>query len=109
MGDPAAERLGLGLAGLEDEGVQAGLGDDERCASTGNPNSVGVGLLDLIFFEDASNGIGANAERVAHVPGDEPRLAGLVDHGADGDSEGVVGVGLDVVGHRVPPFSGRVG
>ena len=103
MGDPALEGMGLWLAALEDERVEARLRDDERIATTSNPNTIGVGLGHLVIIENGVNGVSADAERVAYVLGDEPRLSAIVCGHSQVTELGIVENSYNVVVHVETP------
>ena len=83
-GDPLHERLGFGLAGAEDQGVQAGFVDEEAFLTSGViPNSLGVDPKHLIFIKNVFHGVCANLQHITHVLGNEPRVTVVVGQGAE--------------------------
>ena len=79
---PALELLGLRLAGLHHQTIKTRLTNDGliRIASgISLRNSEGIHLVGIKAFSEM---IGIDAEDVAHVLGDEPRLPRLIGQGA---------------------------
>ena len=81
MDDPPLERLGFRLAGTEDEGIQAGFGNDEHLLfSAWGTNTVRT----LFVVIQKGNGFAhiSKLQALAHVLDHKPRLA-LAFHDAN--------------------------
>lgn len=78
--DPLLESLRLRLAGLQDQEVQARLGDDGPVNTRPTPNSVGGHFPEFYGVKDVLEGVGPGARSAAHIGGHEPRFAALLEN-----------------------------